>query len=106
MLSPIFFLSKEILSQTAKLLDKIPLLCYFLLQEVDNMRETITISIPEDLKRQLDTIISQEGTTRSAIIRESLRDYLFIRQFRSLRKRMMAKAPRAYTDQDIFDRAS
>ena len=70
------------------------------------MRETITISLPEGIKRQLDKIIAQEGTTRSGIIRESLRDYLFIRQFKSLRKRMMAKAPRAYTDQDIFDRVS
>jgi len=87
------------------MLDKSPFLCYFLLQE-ENMRETITISLPEDIKRQLDKIIAQEGTTRSSIIRESLRDYLFIRQFRSLRKRMMAKAPRAYTDQDVFDRVS
>ena len=70
------------------------------------MRETITISIPGEIKRQLDKITAQEGTTRSSIIRESLRDYLFIRQFRSLRKRMMARAPRAYTDQDIFNHVS
>ncbi len=70
------------------------------------MRETITISIPEDIKRELDKITEQEGMTRSGIIRESLRDYLFIRQFRSLRKRMMAKTSRVYTDQDIFDRIS
>ncbi len=70
------------------------------------MRETITISIPEDIKRQLDEITAQEGVTRSGIIRESLRDYLFIRQFRSLRQRMMAKTSQAYTDQDIFDRVS
>ena len=70
------------------------------------MRETITISIPEEIKKQLDKVIAQEGTTRSGIIRESLRDYLFICQFRSLRKRMMAKAPCAYTDEDIFDRVS
>ena len=70
------------------------------------MRETITISIPEDIKRQLDKITEQEGVTRSGIIRESLRDYLFIRQFRSLRKRMMANASHVYTDQDIFDRIS
>lgn len=88
---------------TLKLLGKILFLCCFLLQEVEKMRETITISIPEDIKKQLDKITDQEGITRSSIIRESLQDYLFIRQFRSLRKRMMAKAPRAYTDQDIFD---
>ena len=70
------------------------------------MRETITISIPEEIKQQLDKIMVQEGTTRSSIIRESLQDYLFIRQFRSLRKRMMEKSPRVYTDQDIFNRIS
>ena len=70
------------------------------------MRETITISIPEETKKQLDKVTAQEGTTRSGIIRESLRDYLFICQFRSLRKRMMSNAPCAYTDQDIFDRVS
>ena len=67
------------------------------------MRETITISMPEEIKKQLDKITSQEGTTRSNIIRESLRDYLFTRQFRSIRRRMAAKSPRVYTDQDIFD---
>ncbi len=70
------------------------------------MRETITISIPEEIKKQLDKITAQEGKTRSGIIRESLRDYLFIRQFRSLRKRMMEKSPCVYTDQDIFNRVS
>jgi len=66
------------------------------------MRETVTISIPEEIKKQLDKITVHEGTTRSSIIRESLRDYLFIRQFRALRKKMIEKSPRVYTDQDIF----
>ena len=70
------------------------------------MRETITVSIPEEIKKQVDKIVVQEGTTRSSIIRESLQDYLFIRQFRSLRKRMMEKSSRAYTDQDIFNSVS
>ena len=70
------------------------------------MRKTVTISMPEEIKKQLDKITSQEGTTRSNIIRESLRDYLFIRQFRSLRRRMTDKSPRVYTDQEIFDRVS
>ena len=70
------------------------------------MRETVTISMPEEIKRQLDKITVQEGTTRSSIIRESLRDYLFIRQFRSLRKKMMEKSPHTYTDQDIFNDVS
>ncbi|MCK4248145.1 MAG: CopG family transcriptional regulator [Candidatus Omnitrophica bacterium] len=67
------------------------------------MRETITISVPANIKKQLDKITAQDGTTRSGIVRESLRDYLFIRQFRTLRKKIIAKTSRVYTDQDIFD---
>ena len=72
------------------------------------MRQTITISIPEEIKKELDKVTVKEGISRSDVIRESLRDYLFIRRFRSLRSRMMAKAQAQgiYTDQDIFDRVS
>jgi metal-responsive CopG/Arc/MetJ family transcriptional regulator len=49
-----------------------------------------------------------EGISRSDIVRESVRDYLFIRQFRSLRKHMVARASRhgIFTDEDVFDRVS
>jgi metal-responsive CopG/Arc/MetJ family transcriptional regulator len=72
------------------------------------MRQTITISIPEEIKKELDEVTSEEGLSRSDIIRESLRDYLFIRRFRSLRGRMMARAGAQgiYTDQDVFERIS
>jgi len=68
------------------------------------MRETITISIPEKVKKELDKATKQEGLSRSDIVRESLRDYLFIRRFRSIRNKMTAKS--FYTDKDIFDRIS
>jgi len=72
------------------------------------MRETITISIPDHLRKELDQITSEEGISRSDIVRESLRDYLFIRHFRSLRNRMMAKAQAVgiFTDEDVFNRVS
>ena len=72
------------------------------------MRQTITVSIPEEIKNELDEVTAQEGLSRSDIVRESLRDYLFIRQFRSLRSRMVAKARTRgiYTDQDVFDNVS
>lgn len=72
------------------------------------MRATITVSLPEEVKDELDKAVRQEGVSRSDIIRESLRDYLFIRQFRTLRARMSAKAKMqgVYTDQDVFDRVS
>jgi metal-responsive CopG/Arc/MetJ family transcriptional regulator len=72
------------------------------------MRETITISIPQDLRKELDQITAEEGISRSDIVRESLRDYLFIRHYRLLRMRMMARAQAqgVYTDEDVFDRTS
>ena len=72
------------------------------------MRSTLTISIPEKVRVQLDRVSKTEGVSRSDIVRESIRDYLFIRQFRALRKNMVSKASQQgiHTDQDVFDRAS
>ncbi len=72
------------------------------------MRSTITISLPEKVRTQLDRVSKTEGVSRSDLVRESLRDYLFLRQFRRLRKAMVAKAAQRgiHTDQDVFDRIS
>ncbi|MEI6632323.1 MAG: ribbon-helix-helix protein, CopG family [Chlamydiota bacterium] len=72
------------------------------------MRSTLTISLPQSIRAELDRVSSLEGVSRSDIVRESIRDYLFIRQFRSLRKNMVRKAARRgiCTDQDVFDRVS
>ena len=72
------------------------------------MRSTITISLPQKMRSELDALSSAEGISRSDIVRESLRDYMFIRRFRLLRKNMVKKASQKgiFTDQDIFDRVS
>jgi metal-responsive CopG/Arc/MetJ family transcriptional regulator len=72
------------------------------------MRSTITISLPEKVRAQLDRVSRAEGVSRSDLVRESIRDYLFIRQLRAMRKSMVPKASRQgiYTDQDVFDRVS
>jgi len=72
------------------------------------MRSTITISVPERMRSELDKISKADGVSRSDIVRESLRDYLFVRRFRTMRKSMVEKASRRgiYTDQDVFDRVS
>lgn len=70
------------------------------------MRRTITISLPKDVKQDLDKATAEEGLSRSDLIRESLRDYLFMRRFRQLRARMLAKAQAQgiHTDEDVFKR--
>lgn len=72
------------------------------------MRSTLTISIPANVRKQLDSVSRSEGVSRSDIVRESIRDYLFIRQFRTLRKGMVLKAAQRgiHTDQDVFDQVS
>jgi metal-responsive CopG/Arc/MetJ family transcriptional regulator len=72
------------------------------------MRQALTVSIPKALKEELDRVSAQEGVSRSDIVRESLRDFLFVRRYRTLRARMMAKAKKhgIFSDQDVFDRVS
>jgi len=70
------------------------------------MSETITVELPEETKAALDEASREEGVPQSELIQRALKDYLFIRRFRSLRERMTAQSPEAYTDQDIFDRVS
>ena len=72
------------------------------------MRETVTISLPQAVRRELDKIAKQEGISRSDVLRQSLEDFLFVRRFRQLRQRMMAAAHAQgiFTDEDVFNRVS
>lgn len=64
--------------------------------------------MPQKLRAELDNLAEEDGVSRSGLVRESLRDYLFIRRFRALRKTMVSKASAngIYTDQDVFDQVS
>ncbi len=68
------------------------------------MRESISISLPEDLKAELDEAVSLEGVSRSDVVREAVREYLFIRRFRALRQELIpyAEAAGVFTDEDVF----
>jgi len=72
------------------------------------MRDTVTISLPQAVRRELDRVAKEEGVSRSDVLRQSLEDFLFVRRFRRLRQRMMATAQARgiYTDQDVFDSVS
>ena len=72
------------------------------------MRETVTISLPQNVRRALDKVAKEEGISRSDVLRQSLEDFLFVRRFRQLRQRMMAvaQAHGIFTDEDVFDRIS
>jgi metal-responsive CopG/Arc/MetJ family transcriptional regulator len=68
------------------------------------VRESISISLPAELKAELDRAIATEGISRSDLVREALRDYLFARRFRALRAEMLpyAEAQGVFTDEDVF----
>ena len=65
---------------------------------------TLTIRLPETLKAELDAI-SLEGTRAvSELVRESLRRYVAVEKFRSLRRKIMPSAAKQglLTDEDVF----
>lgn len=70
------------------------------------MRKTLTISLPGEVKKELDRVVREEGLSRSDVIRESLKTYLWSRRFHDLRRRMMSKLKKPLTDQDVFDTVS
>jgi predicted transcriptional regulator len=69
------------------------------------MSQTVTINLPDDTRSALDKAAGEEGLSESALIEKALTDYLFLRQFRNLRERMMPN-DKARTDQDVFDLVS
>jgi len=65
---------------------------------------TLTIRLPEALKTDLDEISREENKAVSDIVRESLRRYLAIEKFRSVRRKILpfAEAQGLLTDDDVF----
>ena len=72
------------------------------------MRQTISISLPEDVKAELDEAVETDRVSRSDMIRRALHDYLFERKLRLLRSRFLpqAQAQGIHTDEDVFERIS
>lgn len=64
----------------------------------------MTIRIPDGLRRQLHKVSKIEGKPASDIVRESLRKYLILYEFRRLREMSIpyAEAQGIFTDEDVF----
>ena len=69
---------------------------------------SLTIRIPDDLKKQLETYCEQQHLAFSDVVRDSLRRYLAVEQFRSLRRKTLpfAEAQGLLTDEDVFRKIS
>lgn len=72
------------------------------------MRNAVTVSLPSELTEELDAASREAGTSRSEIVREALRRYFMLREYRALRAELVAEAEakRIITDEDVFDRVS
>ncbi len=68
------------------------------------MNQTLTIRIPDDLRKGLQELSRNENKPVSDIVRESLKRYLAIYRFRRLRNMVLpfAEAQGILSDEDIF----
>ncbi|MBI2824441.1 MAG: ribbon-helix-helix protein, CopG family [Planctomycetia bacterium] len=65
---------------------------------------TLTIRIPDPLRRQLEKLSRQENRPLSDVVRDSLRRYVAAQRFAALRKKTLpfAEAAGFLTDEDVF----
>jgi len=65
---------------------------------------TLTIRLPDEMKSELDKVCREEHKAVSDIVRESLRRYIAVEKFRSVRKKILpfAEAQGLLTDEDVF----
>ena len=68
------------------------------------MSQSMTIRIPDDLRKQLLKVSRAEGKPASDIIRDALKKYLLLYEFRKLRNTAIpyAEAQGILTDEDVF----
>jgi predicted transcriptional regulator len=68
------------------------------------MERTISIRIPDNLRKELKKISRLENKPLSDLVRESLRRYVAIQNFRKLRGRTLpfAEAAGILTDEDVY----
>ncbi len=68
------------------------------------MRETLTISLPKELRRNLDRMAKAEGVTSSEYVRRAIKIDIFRRALQASRRELVpqARAQGIYTDEDVF----
>ena len=72
------------------------------------MRAVLSVSLPEDLVKELDALAKKTGRSKSEIIRESVSLYLWEVRFKELKKRLrpFAKKSGFLTEDDVFKQIS
>jgi Arc/MetJ-type ribon-helix-helix transcriptional regulator len=69
---------------------------------------TITIRVPESLKRELKRSTKQHGQSAGDVVRESLKRYLAVERFQALKRKTLpfAETQGYLTDEDVFKATS
>lgn len=69
------------------------------------MRDTITISLPRQWREIVDQLAKERETSRSDVVREAVREYVFRIEFERLRRIGVAAAQEKgiFTDEDVFE---
>jgi predicted transcriptional regulator len=72
------------------------------------MSQTMTVRIPDDLRKDLKKISQKEGIPVSNLVRDSLKKYVLLYRFRKLRETVLpfAEAQGILTDEDVFKQIS
>jgi predicted transcriptional regulator len=68
------------------------------------MKQTLTVRLPDDLRKELQQISDSEAKPVSDLVRESIQRYVAIYNFRKLRNTILpfAEAQGILTDEDVF----
>jgi predicted transcriptional regulator len=68
------------------------------------MNQSISIRIPDDVRKNLKAISKKEGKPLSDLVRESLQKYIAVYRFRQLRNMVLpfAEAQGILTDEDAY----
>lgn len=68
------------------------------------MRTVISVSIPEEMAMELNRLSKESRRTRSEIVKEALRAFLWEERFRAFRGKVRPKAKKRgfVTDDDVF----
>lgn len=72
------------------------------------MRTTLTVSLPEKMRREIRISARALHLTESEFVRRALQDRLWEEAFEASRRKLvpLARAQGIYTDEDVFNQVS
>lgn len=68
------------------------------------MRTVLSVHLPEDLYKKLDSFARETGRNKSDVVRESINLYLWEKRFEKAKSRLrpLAKKAGIITEEDVF----